>query len=607
MHIRFWGTRGSLPKPGPDTLRFGGNTSCLEVRTAADTLVIIDCGSGLHGLGQALAGAKAVCKGHILISHTHWDHIQGIPFFAPFFKPENEWDIYAPKGLGQSVQDTLAGQMQYAYFPVRLDQMGAKIRYHELIEGDLQIADVRVKTRYMNHTALTLGFRLEADGSALVYASDHEPFQRHLASGKGEILGQDREHCEFLAGADLVIHDAQFTLNEYADKVGWGHSTIDYAVAVCRAAGASRLALTHHDPLRTDDAIEQIVRNVRNDQRDGGTTALDVFAAAEGHLLELKATCAPQLRMRTMSNEATSSSTPALVSTLILMAVADPVAVGTIKEAAEADGIAVVEVGSAKEALVAIPAVQPSLMILEWGCDADALEQFMRDVRGGPANDMPILIVADEEKSFAQTESTDLEWVIKPFSTAYARTRIRACLLRTECCWERMLTTPDEEQRLAALHGLDILDTPPEERFDRITHLAASSFKAPMALVSLVDRERQWFKSTYGLDATETSREASFCSHAVSSREVLVVPDTFHDPRFSDNPLVTNGPRIRFYAGCPIFVGSSCVGTVCVLDHRPRQIDAEAVSLLRYIASLVELELYRSQNENKGSDRAASN
>ena len=401
MLIRFWGTRGSLPKPGPDTLRFGGNTPCLEVRTAAGTLVIIDCGSGLHGLGQALDSAEPVCKGHILLSHTHWDHIQGIPFFAPFFKPGNEWDIYAPKGLGQSVQDTLAGQMQYAYFPVRLDQMGAKIRYHELIEGDLQIADVRVKTRYMNHTALTLGFRLEADGTALVYASDHEPFQRHLASGKGEILGQDREHCEFLAGADLVIHDAQFTLTEYADKVGWGHSTIDYAVAVCRAAGASRLALTHHDPLRTDDAIDQIVRNIRNDQQDhrGITTGLDVFAAAEGDVFEFKGAGAQRPGMSTIRNDATGSSTPALISALILMTVKDPVAADTIKEAAQADGIAVVEVSSAKEALTAMPAVQPSLIILEREQgDADDVEQFMRARRDGSVHDVPILIVADEEK-----------------------------------------------------------------------------------------------------------------------------------------------------------------------------------------------------------------
>jgi GAF domain-containing protein len=187
------------------------------------------------------------------------------------------------------------------------------------------------------------------------------------------------------------------------------------------------------------------------------------------------------------------------------------------------------------------------------------------------------------------------DWLIRPFSSAYARARIQACLLRTACRWERALTSQDEEQRLAALHALGILDTPAEERFDRITRLAASVFKVPMALVSLVDRKRQWFKSTYGLNAAETSRETSFCSHAVSSREVLVVPDTFQDPRFSDNPLVTQVPRIRFYAGCPIFVGGDCVGTVCVLDNRPRQIDAEAVNLLRDLAALAEVELCRPQ------------
>lgn len=289
MHVRFWGTRGSLPKPGPSTLRFGGNTSCVEVRTSANTLVIIDCGSGLHGLGQALLrAAKPALKGHILISHTHWDHIQGIPFFAPFFVAENEWDIYAPKGLGQSLQDTLAGQMQHAYFPVRLDQMGAKIRYHELIESDFQLDDVTVRTQYMNHTAVTLGFRLEADGAALVYASDHEPFSSHLASGKGEILERDRRHCQFLRGADLVVHDAQFTFNEYERKTGWGHSTVEYAVAMSRAAGVACLALTHHDPLRTDDAIEEIVRHTCDQQRRM-RPALDIFAAAEGQEIELKA------------------------------------------------------------------------------------------------------------------------------------------------------------------------------------------------------------------------------------------------------------------------------------------------------------------------------
>jgi GAF domain-containing protein len=209
------------------------------------------------------------------------------------------------------------------------------------------------------------------------------------------------------------------------------------------------------------------------------------------------------------------------------------------------------------------------------------------------ARDIPILVVADEEHLSAKAVS---DWLIRPFSSAYARTRIRACLLRTTCRWERALTSKNEEQRLASLHGLGILDTPPEERFDRITRLAASIFNTPMASISLVDRDRQWFKSSYGLDAVESSRETSFCSHAVAAQDVLVVPDAFQDPRFSDNPLVTGSPRIRFYAGCPIFVGPDCVGTVCVLDNRPRQIDDNSVSLLHDLAALAELELSKPQS-----------
>src|SRR5262249_4992838 len=128
MRIRFWGVRGSLPKPGPTTLRYGGNTSCVELRADDGTLVILDCGTGAHGLGQALvAAAERPIRGHLLISHTHWDHIQGFPFFAPLFASGNEWDIYAPGGLGQELAATLAGQMQYTYFPVSLDQLGATI------------------------------------------------------------------------------------------------------------------------------------------------------------------------------------------------------------------------------------------------------------------------------------------------------------------------------------------------------------------------------------------------------------------------------------------------------------------------------------------------
>jgi hypothetical protein len=365
---------------------------------------------------------------------------------------------------------------------------------------------------------------------------------------------------------------------------------------MCSEAGAARLALTHHDPLRTDSAIDEIVRDARGSQI-GMTPALDIFAAAEGQELVLQATDRSSPR-RMMGNAAAILDPTALVSPLLLLAVEDPVAANTIRDAAQADDIAVLEARGIDEALATAQSVQPSLIILErQGGDADArrLCEGLGGLEDTVAHSIPIILVADERDVLTRNELPVSDYLLRPFSTAYARTRLRAGLLRTACRWDRALTTHDEEQRLAALHGLGILDTPADERFDRITRLAASIFNAPMALVSLVDRDRQWFKSVRGLDVSETSRETSFCAHAISSRRVLVIPDTFQDPRFADNPLVTHSPRIRFYAGCPIFVGAHCVGTVCVLDDRPRQIDAEAISLLHDLAVLAELELSRPQ------------
>src|SRR6185503_1664839 len=198
------------------------------------------------------------------------------------------------------------------------------------------------------------------------------------------------------------------------------------------------------------------------------------------------------------------------------------------------------------------------------------------------------VVVADAEDRKGGMAAGVTDWLIRPFSSAYARTRLRAWLLRTAARWARAPLPPDEEQRLATLHSLRILDTPEEQRFDRLTRLAAGILRVPVALVSLVDRERQWFKSAHGVEVRQTPRESSFCAHAVAARELLVVPDALTDNRFADNPQVSGGTRVRFYAGWPLFVGLSCVGTLCVLDVRPRQLSLEQVGLLRDVAVLVE-------------------
>jgi phosphoribosyl 1,2-cyclic phosphodiesterase len=298
MQIRFWGTRGSIAKPGPATVRYGGNTSCVEIRSDSGTLIVVDCGTGAHGLGQHLIAQQGgAVDGHMLISHTHWDHIQGIPFFAPFLSPGNVWDIYGPKGTSHSLHAALAGQMEHPYFPVTLDEFGATIRYHDLVEGAFRIDDTRVVARYLNHPGLTLGYRLEVDGASVVYCSDHEPHSATLASGESPITGIDLQHVAFVADADLVIHDAQYTALEYAAKIGWGHSPAEYAVRVCRDAGVKRVALTHHDPLRDDDALDRIVDAMRLRLRNDGSP-LEIVAAAEGLRIHL-----PALRqMRATSN-----------------------------------------------------------------------------------------------------------------------------------------------------------------------------------------------------------------------------------------------------------------------------------------------------------------
>src|SRR5262245_44331224 len=245
MRIRFWGTRGSLAKPGPSTVRYGGSTSCVEVRAADGTLIILDCGTGAHDLGRSLvASGEHPIRGHLLLTHTHWDHIQGFPFFAPLFIPGNEFDVYAAQGLGQRLEDTLAGQMEYTYFPVTLGQLGATIRYHDLTEGTFDLGAVQVTARYLNHPGIALGYRLEAGGVAVVYATDHEPHSRHQRDVSGSALvlpvhREDQRHVEFLAGADLLITAPHYPLKDTLARLPGAISRAGQALDFALAAESS--------------------------------------------------------------------------------------------------------------------------------------------------------------------------------------------------------------------------------------------------------------------------------------------------------------------------------------------------------------------------------
>jgi CheY-like chemotaxis protein len=446
MRIRFWGTRGSLAKPGATTVRYGGNTSCVEVQAPDGTLIVLDCGTGAHELGQALLasrGGHPIC-GHLLITHTHWDHIQGFPFFAPLFDPANEWDVYAPQGLGQRLEDTLAGQMAYTYFPVTLGQLGATIRYHELAEGSFDVGSVRVTTRFLNHPGLAMGYRLEAGGVVLVFATDHEPHSRHHAEAPSAVdrippvHHEDQRHVEFLAGADLVIHDAQYTLEEYPKKLTWGHTPAERAVDFARAAGARRLALFHHDPLRTDEAVDRVLEACRRRAAAGGG-GLEVFAAAERQVIDLGAAEISAPRVPPTA-EASAPVGPAGLtpgSMTVLVVDDDPDILRLLTMTLGSEGFRLLSASDGDTALGIARAERPDLLLLDWNMPGrDGLE-VCRTLRADPdprLRDMPIVLLtgqAQAQDTAAGFAAGVTDFVTKPFKPAHVRARVHAWLMRS--------------------------------------------------------------------------------------------------------------------------------------------------------------------------------
>jgi CheY-like chemotaxis protein len=476
--------------------------------------------------------------------------------------------------------------MQYTYFPVTPDQFGATIHYHDLVEGTFDIDDIKITTHYLNHPALTLGYRLEADGATIVYCSDHEPHSRSLAGGHGDIVGQDLQHAEFINGADLLIHDAQYTAAEYPSKIGWGHSSAEYAVKLAQRAQVKRLALTHHDPLREDDAVDRVLAGIRNGLQAAGSS-LQVSAAVEGEIVEIQPSRSKPCERSVAQFSAAAPIEPALAERSVLLGVADPSMAAVLSEATRAEGIRFNFFSTIDEARKLISKDRPSLVILEHDkARVDGMANC-RAIRQIKDHETPVVMVAAQEDSGAEAAAGVSDWLIKPFTCNYARTKIRAWVLRTECRWIRATIPDDEERRIASLRELKILDTEPEERFDRITRLAAALFNVPMAVISLVDEDRQWFKSCLGLNAKETPRDAAFCAHVVYSREPMIVPDAFQDVRFADNPVVTNEPRIRFYAGYPLVLDDgSCIGTLCLLDTRPRTLEGPDLERLHDLADI---------------------
>jgi phosphoribosyl 1,2-cyclic phosphodiesterase/DNA-binding response OmpR family regulator len=603
MRVRFWGTRGSVPKPGPTTVRYGGNTSCVEVVASDGTRLVLDCGTGAHGLGRALlALPDQPLRGHILIGHTHWDHIQGFPFFGPLFEQGHEWDVYAPQGLGQHLEKTLAGQMQYTYFPVSLKQLGATIRYHDLIEGTFQAGGVRVTTRYLKHPAITLGYRLEADGGTLVYATDHEPHSaeeaagldlERIAEGAEPSHQEDRRHVEFLSGADVLIHDAQYTAAEYPRKIGWGHSTVEYVVDMALTARVGKLYLFHHDPLRTDEQLDALVQGCR-ERVTRSRLPLEVDAAAEGHTFEVGRDLETQRRRS--APRPVLGTHHALVSKSIVLALNDAREEAAVKEALGSEGFDLVRPEPGASLLDQVAALRPALLLMDVrfrDARGDALSACaaIRASADPLLRDLPVVMVrpstAEGDTVLHHDGVTD--YLTSPFTTAYVRARARAWLLRTQTRWLAAPPPPDEPQRVEAVRRLRI-DGRRDERYDRITRLATQVLDVPMAGIGFLDDARQWFKSRVGFPMPEVPRDATLCAYTILEKQGgFCIADTFEDDRFGDMPLVTGAPHVRFYAGQTLTDANGlALGTLCVMDTRPRRLGQEELQSLRDLAAMAE-------------------
>jgi CheY-like chemotaxis protein/phosphoribosyl 1,2-cyclic phosphodiesterase len=419
----------------------------VEVRTQSGTLVVLDCGTGAHGLGWSLlASGERAIRGHILITHTHWDHIQGFPFFQPLFQPNNEWDVYAPGGMGQQIEATLAGQMQYTYFPVTMEQLGATIRFHDLVEGTFSLGDVRVTAQYLNHPALTLGYRLEAGGVSLAYCLDHEPHSgRQLASALRSgttpplprIHREEQRHIEFIRGADLVIHDSQYTFKEYPEKVGWGHTPAEWAVDYAVAAGARRLALCHFDPLRDDEDVDRLLDMCRG-RLGRNDSALQVLAAAEGQEIDLpeKGLVESNHTHRSPGPSVTAGYAPRAATRTVLIVDDDPDTLRLLQKTLQPEGVRLLTASDGDAALYLARTERPDLLLLDWhlpGKDGIEVCSLLRAEQDLFFQEVPIVLITgryDLTYAPAGFGAGATDFMVKPFAPAHIRSRVRAWLLR---------------------------------------------------------------------------------------------------------------------------------------------------------------------------------
>lgn len=293
MQITFWGVRGSYPVPGAATVRYGGQTSCVEVTSSSGDTLIVDAGTGMRALGNKLAreGAGVPRHFHVLLSHVHWDHIQGLPFFAPAYTQGTKISIYALLTAADELQQVIGGITRHEFFPMPLEAVPAHFEFHQVEPGnDFSIGAFRVMPIALNHPFGSVGYRIDRDGSSWAYVADTAPFhevlhKQHFLSGVESLSDDDKLALSAmrealvrrLAGVDTVVYDTHFLPEEYARFPHYGHSTPDQALEICAEAKVRRLVLYHHAPSHSDDQMDQVAKTYLAKGADKGVEVLTSF------------------------------------------------------------------------------------------------------------------------------------------------------------------------------------------------------------------------------------------------------------------------------------------------------------------------------------------
>jgi phosphoribosyl 1,2-cyclic phosphodiesterase len=275
VKVTFWGVRGSTPCPCEANRRYGGNTACVTLENDGERPIVLDLGTGLRLFGETQP-TDGSFSATAFITHLHWDHVQGLPFFPPVDRTGASLDVYGPAQAEGPLGEVFGDLMRPPYFPVHFSELRGDIRFHEVMDDDVAVGDAKVRVRQVPHCGPTLGFRIDWHGTSVAYVSDHQA-PRSLDRVDDAVL-------ELADGVDLLIHDAQYTPAEFFEKAHWGHCTVDYAVLVAKEAGARRLALFHHDPAHGDDVVDRLESDARC---LGAMAGVEVFAAAEGLQLAL--------------------------------------------------------------------------------------------------------------------------------------------------------------------------------------------------------------------------------------------------------------------------------------------------------------------------------